>query len=109
VDLSLLKRRSEFEWTIEPRGKMRVPGVLFASESLVRDVRRASTSDRSVARPDAASLSRSPVSKAHTARRSVRPSRTDSTMPATAAFATNTPTAPESRRIQSTCSADDVS
>ena len=36
VDLSLLKRRSEFEWWIEPRGKMRVPGVLFASEPLVR-------------------------------------------------------------------------
>jgi tRNA-splicing ligase RtcB len=36
VELSLLKRRSEFEWEIEPRGKMRVPGVLFASEPLVR-------------------------------------------------------------------------
>jgi tRNA-splicing ligase RtcB len=36
VDLSLLQRRSEFEWVIEPRGKMRVPGVLFASEPLVR-------------------------------------------------------------------------
>jgi tRNA-splicing ligase RtcB len=36
VDLSLLKRRCEFEWVIEPRGRMRVPGVLFASEPLVR-------------------------------------------------------------------------
>ncbi|HUL76141.1 MAG TPA: RtcB family protein, partial [Vicinamibacteria bacterium] len=36
MDLSLLKRRSEFEWRIEPRGKMRVPGLLFASEPLVR-------------------------------------------------------------------------
>ena len=36
MDLSLLKRRSEFEWAIEPRGKMRVPGLLFASEPLVR-------------------------------------------------------------------------
>ena len=36
MDLSLLKRRSEFEWWIEPRGKMRVPGILFASEPLVR-------------------------------------------------------------------------
>lgn len=35
MDLSLLKRRSEFEWAIEPFGKMRVPGVLFASEPLV--------------------------------------------------------------------------
>ena len=36
MDLSLLKRRSEFEWLIEPRGKMRVPGLVFASEPLVR-------------------------------------------------------------------------
>jgi tRNA-splicing ligase RtcB len=36
VDLSLLSRCSEFEWVIEPRGRMRVPGVLFASEELVR-------------------------------------------------------------------------
>jgi tRNA-splicing ligase RtcB len=36
VDLALLKRRSEFEWLIEPSGKMRVPGLLFASEALAR-------------------------------------------------------------------------
>jgi tRNA-splicing ligase RtcB len=36
VELSLLTRSSEFEWRIEPHGKMRVPGVLFASEPLVR-------------------------------------------------------------------------
>jgi tRNA-splicing ligase RtcB (3'-phosphate/5'-hydroxy nucleic acid ligase) len=36
VELSLLKRRSDLEWEIEPRGKMRVPGLLFASEPLVR-------------------------------------------------------------------------
>ena len=36
MDLSLLKRRSEDEWVIEPRGEMRVPGVLFATEGLVR-------------------------------------------------------------------------
>ena len=36
MDLSLLKRRSELEWVVEPRGKMRVPGLLFASEPLVR-------------------------------------------------------------------------
>jgi tRNA-splicing ligase RtcB len=36
MDLSLLKRRGEHEWVIEPRGSMRVPGVLFASEELVR-------------------------------------------------------------------------
>jgi tRNA-splicing ligase RtcB len=31
-----LKRRSEHEWVIEPHGGMRVPGVLFATEPLVR-------------------------------------------------------------------------
>ena len=36
MDLSLLKRRTEHEWVIEPHGAMRVPGVLFASEDLVR-------------------------------------------------------------------------
>ncbi|MCG6920291.1 MAG: RtcB family protein [Acidobacteria bacterium] len=36
MDLSLLKRRSEHEWVIEPHGAMRVPGVLFANEDLVR-------------------------------------------------------------------------
>jgi tRNA-splicing ligase RtcB len=36
MDLSLLKRRDEHEWVIEPRGAMRVPGRLFASEELVR-------------------------------------------------------------------------
>ena len=36
MDLSLLKRRTELEWVIEPRGKMRVPGVLFAIEPLER-------------------------------------------------------------------------
>jgi tRNA-splicing ligase RtcB len=36
VDLSLLKRRGEFEWVIEAKGRMRVPGVLFATEELVQ-------------------------------------------------------------------------
>jgi tRNA-splicing ligase RtcB (3'-phosphate/5'-hydroxy nucleic acid ligase) len=36
MDTSRLTQRSEFEWAIEPRGKMRVPGVLFASEPLLR-------------------------------------------------------------------------
>jgi len=40
MDLSLLMRRSEFEWEIEPRGRMRVPGLLFASEPLVRAMDR---------------------------------------------------------------------
>ncbi len=36
MDLKLLKQRTEFEWLVPQRGKMRVPGVLFASEPLVR-------------------------------------------------------------------------
>ena len=38
MDLSLLTRKSEVEWWIEPQGKMRVPGILYASEALVRDM-----------------------------------------------------------------------
>jgi len=36
MDLSLLHRRSEFLWEIEPRGAMRVPGLIYATEDLVR-------------------------------------------------------------------------
>jgi tRNA-splicing ligase RtcB len=38
MDLSLLKRRSDYEWRIEPSGRMRVPGIIFADEALVRDM-----------------------------------------------------------------------
>ncbi|MFQ5449651.1 MAG: RtcB family protein [Nitrospinaceae bacterium] len=38
MDLSLFKRRSEFEWVIEPFGKMRVPAVIYASEALIREM-----------------------------------------------------------------------
>jgi tRNA-splicing ligase RtcB len=38
MELSRLKRKSESEWHIVPHGKMRVPGVIFASESLIRDM-----------------------------------------------------------------------
>lgn len=38
MDLALLTRRSEYEWWIEPSGKMRVPGIIFADEALVRDM-----------------------------------------------------------------------
>ena len=38
MDLSLLTRKSETEWWIEPHGHMRVPGILYASEGLVRDM-----------------------------------------------------------------------
>ena len=36
MDTSSLKRVSEFEWHIEPTGNMRVPGILYASEDLIR-------------------------------------------------------------------------
>jgi tRNA-splicing ligase RtcB len=38
METSLFRRRSEFEWVIEPRGKMRVPAVLYASETLICDM-----------------------------------------------------------------------
>ncbi len=36
MDPSTLTRVSEFEWRIEPQGDMRVPGIIFASEDLIR-------------------------------------------------------------------------
>jgi len=38
VDLALLKRQTEHEWMIEPHGAMRVPGLIFATEALVRQM-----------------------------------------------------------------------
>lgn len=38
MDLSLLKQHGHFEWQIPPTGKMRVPGVIFATEQLIRDM-----------------------------------------------------------------------
>ncbi len=38
MDLSLVKRRSEFEWEIEPHGAMHVPGVIYATEALMREM-----------------------------------------------------------------------
>ena len=82
---------------------------MVASAALVGDMRRASTSDLSMPRPDLSSSFSPSASRVHTVRGSVRVPRTDSTAAATSAFATNTPTAPESRRIYSTCSGEDVS
>jgi tRNA-splicing ligase RtcB len=36
VDVSRLKRVSATEWRVKPRGKMRVPSVLFATEELLK-------------------------------------------------------------------------
>jgi tRNA-splicing ligase RtcB len=38
MDISLLARKSECEWRIEPFGKMLVPAVIYGSEALVRDM-----------------------------------------------------------------------
>ncbi len=38
MDLSLLERKAECEWWISPVGKMRVPGIIYASEALIRDM-----------------------------------------------------------------------
>ena len=36
MDLALFNHRSEYEWEIVPRGAMRVPAVIYASEALIR-------------------------------------------------------------------------
>lgn len=38
MDLNLLKRRGRDEWHISPHGKMRVPGVIYATEDLIHDM-----------------------------------------------------------------------
>lgn len=38
MDLSLLTRKSDTEWWIDPHGAMRVPGIIYATETLVRDM-----------------------------------------------------------------------
>ncbi|MFH0953968.1 MAG: RtcB family protein [Verrucomicrobiota bacterium] len=38
MDTARLKRVSEYEWWIEPKGSMRAPGVFFADEPLIREM-----------------------------------------------------------------------
>ena len=38
MDPQSFSRRSEFEWWIEPTGQMRVPGIIYAGEQLIRDM-----------------------------------------------------------------------
>jgi tRNA-splicing ligase RtcB len=40
MELELLQRRSEYEWEIPQHGPMLVPGVIYASEALMRDMDR---------------------------------------------------------------------
>lgn len=38
MDLQRLTQRTPHEWHIKPQGKMRVPGVIYATESLIREM-----------------------------------------------------------------------
>lgn len=38
MDLARLTRKSDVEWWIEPHGRMRVPGIIYATEPLVLDM-----------------------------------------------------------------------
>ena len=38
METTQLNRVSEFEWRIEPRGAMRVPGIIYASPGLVQSM-----------------------------------------------------------------------
>ena len=38
MDINLLRRRSDYEWEIPQHGAMRVPAVIYADESLMRDM-----------------------------------------------------------------------
>jgi tRNA-splicing ligase RtcB len=38
MDTSLLKRESDFEWHVQQTGKMKVPGIIYATEELIRDM-----------------------------------------------------------------------
>src|SRR5512134_2602194 len=38
MDTSRLLRKSEIEWWIEPFGEMKVPGIIYATETLIRDM-----------------------------------------------------------------------
>jgi tRNA-splicing ligase RtcB len=38
MDITRFKRMGEFEWQIEPQGRMRVPAVIFGDKDLIRDM-----------------------------------------------------------------------
>jgi tRNA-splicing ligase RtcB len=38
MEMSLVERRGESEWVIAPQGKMRVPAIIYATESLIREM-----------------------------------------------------------------------
>ncbi len=48
MDTAQLIRQSACEWWIAPFGKMRVPAVIFASETLIREMDQKGNGSRSV-------------------------------------------------------------
>jgi len=38
MDIGKLQRESAYRWRIQPAGAMRVPGILYADEALLRDM-----------------------------------------------------------------------
>lgn len=38
MDMHLLEKISETEWKVSPKGKMRVPGIIFADERLIQEM-----------------------------------------------------------------------
>ena len=38
MDLSRLHRISDWEWRLDPKGEMRVPGVLYGGEELIAEM-----------------------------------------------------------------------
>ena len=38
METKLFKRRSEYEWLIEPFGKMHVPAIIYADETLIKEM-----------------------------------------------------------------------
>ena len=83
--------------------------MMVASASLVTERRRSWTVSSGTCRPAATHSSSPPASRTHTWRRSGRPTWTWATVLAWSSVSTNAATAPESLRIHSTCSAEDVS
>lgn len=81
----------------------------MAIESAVASDRRSATVASVTSRPAPASVARAPPSICQVCRSSGRRPRTSSTTAACWAVSVRTATAPESPRIHSTCSAEEVS
>ena len=83
--------------------------MIVASDSGLRVARRRSSSSSEMPAPAAARVSSAPSSKIHARVQSGRRSATSSKTFLFLALSRNTPTALESPRIHSTCSAEEVS